>query len=124
MLRFHNDLKSTPKFLKQSPSFRFPHQNSLCIPMSHIHRSFHPPLFDHVYLVRSSHCEVLHCGCLCFPGNFSEVQIQGDQKVSVHLTIYCNHLAYRDFLITLYKELYHVIKHLDPALFRDRTING
>jgi len=28
--------------------------------------------------------------------------IQGDQKVSVHLFLYCNHQVHRDFLITLY----------------------
>jgi len=28
--------------------------------------------------------------------------IQGDQKVSVHLFLYCNHQVHRDFLVTLY----------------------
>jgi len=32
----------------------------------------------------------------------STSRIQGDQKVSVHLMIYCNRQVHRDFLITLY----------------------
>jgi len=28
--------------------------------------------------------------------------IQDDQKVCVHLSLYCNHQVHRDFLITLY----------------------
>jgi len=31
------------------------------------------------------------------------VEKQGNQKVSVHLMMYCNRQVHRDFLITLYK---------------------
>ena len=30
------------------------------------------------------------------------IEIQGDKKVSVHLSLYCNYQVQRDFLITLY----------------------
>jgi hypothetical protein len=30
------------------------------------------------------------------------IEMQGDQKVSVHLFLYCSHQVDRDFLITLY----------------------
>jgi len=34
------------------------------------------------------------------------MDIQGDQKVSVHLMMYCNRQVHRDFLITLYKYIH------------------
>jgi len=35
--------------------------------------------------------------------------IQGDQKVSVHLMMYCNHQFHIDFLITLYENTWNGI---------------
>jgi hypothetical protein len=33
--------------------------------------------------------------------------LQSDQKVSLHLMIYCNRQVYRDFLIILYNRVEH-----------------
>jgi len=54
------------------------------------------------------------------------IHIQGDQKVSVHLMIFCNCQVHRDFLITLYKNILviELVTTLDIALIRSLILEA
>jgi hypothetical protein len=53
----------------------------------------------------SNKCALVKTKCGEFIANRKPnvIHIQGDQKVSVHLMMYCNRQVHRDFLIALYK---------------------